>query len=111
MTTMAAARLVSADVLGEPLQPDGGSAALRSAARSLSATAATEVGLWEAGPGSDQDVEVDELFLVLAGEGRVSFEDGSSLELRRGVLVRLHEGDRTTWVVGRRLRKLYLARP
>ena len=106
---MAADRLLSADVLGEPLATDGASAALRSEARALTATGATEVGLWEAGPGSDVDVEADELFLVLSGEGRVSFDDGSSLELRPGVLVRLHAGDRTTWEISQRLRKLYLA--
>jgi len=49
------------------------------------------------------------VFLVLAGAGRVTFEDGSALDLRPGVLVRLHDGDRTTWEVTERLRKLYLA--
>ncbi|WP_435742063.1 cupin domain-containing protein [Nocardioides sp. SYSU DS0663] len=107
--TIAAARLVCQDVFSEPLEPDGGSTALRTEARELSATGATEVGLWEAGPGTDVDTEIDELFLVLAGRGRVTFEDGSSLELRPGALVRLHEGDRTTWEITERLRKLYLA--
>lgn len=106
---MATRRLVCADVLTETLEQDGVSAALSTASRSLGPAAATEVGLWAAGPGEDQDVEVDEVFLVLAGAGAVSFEDGSSIALRPGVLVRLREGDRTTWTITERLRKLYLA--
>jgi uncharacterized cupin superfamily protein len=47
------------------------------------------------------DVEADEVFLVLAGAGRVALEDRSALHLEPGVLVRLHEGDRTTWEMAR----------
>lgn len=102
-------RLLSPDLLVEPLDDDAGSHPLRTASRALGALADREVGLWEAGPGTDVDTEVDELFVVLAGAGEVAFADGSVLELRPGVLVRLHAGDRTTWVVSERLRKLYLA--
>lgn len=116
--THAADRLVSADVAAEPLEPDGVSVALAGASRALvevgapvgaSVEASVEVGLWEAGPGIDTDVEADEVFLVLSGAGTVTFADGSALDLRPGVLVRLHEGDRTTWRITERLRKLYLA--
>ncbi len=108
MSTMSARRLVSPDVLAAPVSPDGGSEPLATASAAL-VTTAVEVGLWEAGPGTDTDVEADEVFLVLGGAGTVTFEDGSEIDLRPGVLVRLHEGDRTTWVVTERLRKLYLA--
>ena len=108
MTAMSAQRLVSSDVLTEPVTPDGASAALATAAAAL-VLADVEIGLWEAGAGTDTDVEADEVFLVLSGAGRVVFEDGSAIDLRPGVLVRLHEGDRTTWQVTERLRKLYVA--
>ena len=111
---LSASRLLSADVLAEPVDPDAGSAALRTAAATLAvgpvgAVAEVEVGLWEAGPGTDTDTEADEVFLVLSGAGTVTFADGSALPLRPGVLVRLREGDRTTWQITERLRKLYVA--
>jgi uncharacterized protein len=129
VSTMSAQRLVSDDVLSEVLAPDGVSGALSTTSATLVArevggdvsgeasgeitrgvvTAEVEVGLWEAGPGTDVDVEADEVFLVLTGAGAVRFADGSAIDLRPGVLVRLYEGDRTTWVVTERLRKLYLA--
>jgi uncharacterized cupin superfamily protein len=109
VSTMSAQRLVSADVHAQPLDPDGVSEALATASSALVVTQ-VEVGLWEAGPGTDTDVEADEAFLVLTGSGTVSFDDdGSAIDLRPGVLVRLHEGDRTTWTITERLRKLYLA--
>ena len=51
-----------------------------------------EVGLWQVGPGVLHDVEVDEVFLVLAGAGSVTFADGSVLALHPGVLVQLRAG-------------------
>ena len=101
-------RVICADVLtaelGEP-----GTDALTSVDHELAALAGASVGLWEAGPGVDTDVEVDELFLVLSGAGTVTFADGSAVTLRPGVLVRLHSGERTRWEITERLRKLYVA--
>ncbi|GAA3446483.1 hypothetical protein GCM10018955_59210 [Planomonospora venezuelensis] len=68
-----------------------------------------QIGVWDIAPGVATDTEVDEVFLVLAGKGRVAFEDGSSLELRPGVLVGLVAGDRTTWSIDEPLRKVYFA--
>jgi uncharacterized cupin superfamily protein len=105
---LSSSRLLSTDVHAETLGADGASAALATASRTLLETE-HEIGLWEAGPGTDTDTEVDEVFLVLSGEGTVRFEDGSTIALRPGVLVRLRAGDRTTWEITRRLRKLYVA--
>ncbi len=104
-------RLLCADLLRAPVEADGVSAALSTASATLAEEVGVEVGLWEAGPGSDTDVEVDEVFLVLEGAGSVAFADGSHLVLAPGVLVRLHAGDRTVWHLTERLRKLYLSPP
>lgn len=106
---LSASRLLSTDVGAERVEPDGASPALATAAVTLH-EGAVEIGLWEAGPGTDTDTEVDEFFLVLSGAGTVTFDDdGSAIDLRPGVLVRLQQGDRTTWTITERLRKLYLA--
>lgn len=101
-------RVVYGDVhhldLGAP-----GTDALACADQELASHGGVSVGLWEAGPGVDTDVEVDELFLVLSGAGTLTFADDSSVDLRPGVLVRLFAGERTRWEITERLRKLYLA--
>ena len=102
-------RLLSPDVFRELLVDDGAPGALVTSQSVLGRVGGTEVGLWEAGTGTDDDVEVDEIFLVLSGRATVTFADGGTIDLRPGVLVRLHAGDHTTWEVTERLRKLYLA--
>ncbi|MBW8484278.1 cupin domain-containing protein [Actinomadura parmotrematis] len=110
MTTprIAAARLVVQDLAAATAEPDGASAALSTAHTVLHESGPLEIGVWEAGPGTDTDVEADEVFLVLAGTGTVTFDDGSVLTLNPGALVHLRAGDRTTWHLTTRLRKLYL---
>ena len=39
----------------------------------------------------------------------VSFDDGESVELGPGSVVRLRAGEHTTWVVRETLRKIYVA--
>lgn len=75
----------------------------------LTAVAGAEVGVWEMSPGHAMDVEADEVFVVLAGEGTVAFEDGEVVELKPGTAVRLHAGDRTEWSIHSTLRKLYFS--
>ena len=75
----------------------------------LAELGAAEVGLWEMAPGTDHDTEADEVFVVLAGRGTVTFEDGEAIDLAPGVAVRLRAGERTTWVVTETLRKVYVA--
>lgn len=74
-----------------------------------------EYGVWEMTPGAMRDIEVDELFVVVAGEATVVFEgdavegDGRVIHLTAGSVGRLEEGDRTVWTVTETLRKVYLA--
>jgi uncharacterized protein len=75
----------------------------------LAAADGVEIGIWEMGEGVARDTEADEVFVVLSGSGVVAFADGTTVALRPGVAVRLHAGERTTWTVTERLRKLYVA--
>ena len=102
---------VAATVPTTPLDPgtvvDGNPEA---GSRALAAVSGVEVGVWEMTPGTATDVEVDEVFVVLAGSGTVSFDDdGEQVELAPGSVVRLRAGERTTWVVRETIRKIYVA--
>ncbi|HJQ05832.1 MAG TPA: cupin domain-containing protein [Nocardioides sp.] len=69
-----------------------------------------EIGIWEITPGVVRDVEADEVFVVLSGEGTVRFSsDGETISLRPGSVVRLYAGEQTEWEIRSPLRKIYLA--
>jgi uncharacterized cupin superfamily protein len=77
----------------------------------LSDDAGVELGVWEITLGIVTDVEADEIFVVLSGRGRVELDDGSSIALSAGTVVRLRAGDRTRWIVYETLRKIYVLLP
>jgi uncharacterized cupin superfamily protein len=96
----------------DPLDLDAGdlvAGAPSAGLRALAELGGTEIGLWELTAGTVRDVEVDEVFVVLSGDATVRFDDGTSLELRPGVIVRLRAGERTEWEVRATLRKVYIA--
>ena len=68
-----------------------------------------EVGVWEMTEGTARDTEVDEVFVVVAGRGWVTCEDGERIDLAPGVAVRLTAGERTVWTVTERVRKIWVA--
>jgi len=97
---------VSLDLASAPMlvagSPEQGSAP-------FATLAGSEVGIWEMTPGTADDVEVDEVFVVISGRATVTFLDGGeTIELSAGSLCRLHEGQRTRWVVAETLRKVYV---
>lgn len=77
--------------------------------RSLTTIGEIEIGVWEISDGVSTDTEVDEVFVVLSGTATVEFHDGEVLHLAPGSVVRLFSGDRTTWTVHEKLRKVYIA--
>lgn len=115
MPERAVRRLLRGDAGTEPLEHEPVEPAdvvagdPTTAATGLGVVAGAEVGLWEITEGAVRDVEVDEIFVVLSGDGSVSFEDGTVLDLGPGVVVRLHEGERTEWRIREPLRKVYVA--
>ena len=100
------------DAAWEPLPAEqvvSGAPATRYVA--LDSTDGRVVGVWEHSPGVSTDVEADEVFVVLAGSGVLSFDAPAlpPVTLAAGVIVRLTEGMRTTWTVTETLRKVYIA--
>jgi len=69
------------------------------------------MGVWEMTPGAMRDVEIDEVFVVVAGSATVEFVSPAlpSIELAPGAIVRLESGMQTVWTVRETLRKVYLA--
>ncbi len=68
-----------------------------------------EIGVWEMTPGIATDVEVEEIFIVLAGRAILRREDGSETELVAGSVGRLDDGEETEWEVLETFRKIYIA--
>ena len=66
------------------------------------------VGVWEHSAGHSRDIEVNEVFVVLSGRGRVRSDDGGVMELAPGVVGVLHAGTSTTWEIDEPLRKVWL---
>jgi uncharacterized cupin superfamily protein len=64
-------------------------------------------GIWEHTAGVSTDVEVDEVFVVLAGRATIEVEGGPTLEVGPGDLGVLEAGARTRWVVHEDLRKVF----
>ena len=67
-----------------------------------------EIGVWELTEGTVTDTEADEVFVVLSGTGSLTFADGEQVDLAPGVLVRLHQGEQTTWTITSPLRKVWI---
>ncbi len=111
---MHADRVLAQDAATHPLQPDAHAGAEivagtpRAASAELDRLGEVEIGLWELSGGTVRDIEAEEVFVVLGGSGTLRFDDGQTVDLRPGTVVRLHEGDRTEWTVSDTLRKLYL---
>ncbi len=67
-----------------------------------------EVGVWEHSVGVSTDVEVEEVFVVLEGEGTVVDDDGGRIDLAPGVVGLLPMGAKTTWTITKPLRKVWI---
>ncbi len=69
------------------------------------------IGVWEMTPGAMSDTEIEEVFVVVAGDATVEFVDPAlpAIRLTPGAIVRLESGMRTVWTVRETLRKVYLA--
>ena len=113
MSELDAGALVSADEVEVPLAPVP-SAQVVAGSPSTGSVDLDEdmgIGVWEMTPGAMSDVEIDEVFVVVAGSATVEFVDPAlpAVDLEPGSIVRLEAGMRTIWTVRETLRKVYLA--
>jgi uncharacterized cupin superfamily protein len=69
------------------------------------------VGIWQHTAGVSTDVEVDEIFVVLAGRATIEVAGGPTLEVGPGDVGVLEAGAETTWTIHEDLRKIYIIRP
>ena len=67
-----------------------------------------EIGVWEMTAGTATDVEVDEVFVVLAGRATLVIGSADPIELVPGSVVQLVAGMVTSWTVHETLRKIYV---
>ena len=71
-----------------------------------------DVGVWEMTGGAMRDTEVEEVFVVVAGDATLTrSRDGASetVELHPGVVCHLEAGEHNLWEVRTPLRKIYFA--
>lgn len=66
------------------------------------------VGVWEHSAGTSTATEIDEVFVVISGHGRITDEEGNVIELAPGVVGVLGAGARTTWEVTEPIRKVWI---
>ena len=110
-------RLVSRALLetldDEPVEPDKVLAGSPTTGyKELGVWRGVEVGIWEMTPGSMRDSEVEEVFIIIAGEATLTRTiDGQdvTVELSPGVVCHLEEGEENRWDVRVALRKIYIA--
>jgi len=65
-------------------------------------------GVWTHPVGISTDVEVDEVFVVISGKGRVVLNDGKVLHLSPGVVGTLIAGEETRWEIDEPLKKVWI---
>ncbi|MFD5224121.1 cupin domain-containing protein [Microbacterium sp. NPDC058342] len=67
-------------------------------------------GIWELQDGVVTDTEIDEVFVVISGGATIELlDEGRSVEVKAGDVMRLAAGTRTRWIVEDHIRKIYLA--
>lgn len=76
--------------------------------RAVTAEGDMEVGVWQHSVGTSTDTEIEEVFVVIEGEGTVTCSEGGRIDLAPGVVGLLPAGARTTWTVTTPLRKVWI---
>lgn len=82
----------------------------REGALDLGKVGGVEAGIWELRDGAVLDTEVDEVFVVISGGATIKLlDEGRSVDVKTGDVMRLIAGTKTRWIVKDHIRKVYLA--
>ena len=82
----------------------------RQGIRELGQIGDCEAGIWELRGGTVTDTEVDEVFIVLSGGATIELlDEGRTIDVVAGDVMRLIAGTRTRWIVEDHIRKVYIA--
>lgn len=81
---------------------------VRTGVAAVAAEGDMEVGVWEHSVGASTDTEIEEVFVVIEGEGTVTCSEGGRIDLAPGVVGLLPAGAQTTWNVTKPLRKVWI---
>lgn len=73
--------------------------------RAVTAEGDMEVGVWEHSVGTPTDTEIEEVFVVIEGEGTVTCSERGRIDLAPGVVGLPPAGAQTTWTVTKPLKK------
>lgn len=99
----------SIDLTHRPLDPKlAMTADVTTAVAAVDTEGDMEVGVWEHSVGESTDVEVEEVFVVISGRGRVTCDQGGVIELAPGVVGVLPVGAKTRWTITETLRKVWV---
>ncbi|NLA65793.1 MAG: cupin domain-containing protein [Leucobacter sp.] len=82
----------------------------REGALELGPIGGCETGIWELRDGAVIDTEVDEVFVVISGSATIRLlDEGRSVDVKTGDVMRLTAGTKTRWIVKDHIRKVYVA--
>ncbi|MGO1435310.1 MAG: cupin domain-containing protein [Canibacter sp.] len=80
-------------------------------AQELGAFAGSDFGVWELRDGVVTDTEVEEISVIVSGSATIEFlagpQQGDTITVRAGDVLRLAEGAKTRWSVEDHIRKVY----
>lgn len=96
---------VRRELLDDARNPGGD---VTTGATAVAAEGDMEVGVWEHSVGTSTDTEIEEVFVVIEGEGTVTCSEGGRIDLAPGVVGLLPAGAQTTWSITKDLRKVWI---
>lgn len=81
----------------------------RQGVKELGPIGGCDTGIWELRGGTVTDTESDEVFVVLSGGASIEMlDEGRTVEVKAGDVMRLTAGTRTKWTVPDHIRKVYV---